>query len=79
MQFWNLIQFFSARVKLVRGQEKQLMQELNYDFVSDEEDGPEGNWIIRSTRWRSPSADELMSRLQRRIDQSKEEGVWPRV
>ena len=55
------------------------MQELNYDFVSDEEDGPEGNWIIRSTRWRSPSADELMSRLQRRIDQSKEEGVGPRV
>ena len=64
---------------MVRGQEKQLMQELNYDFVSDDEDGPEGNWIIRSTRWRSPSADELMSRLQRRIDQSKEEGVGPRV
>ena len=60
---------------MVRGQEKQLMQELNYDFVSDEEDGPEGNWIIRSTRCRSSSADELMSRLQRRIDQSKEEGV----
>ena len=25
---------------MVRGQEKQLMQELNYDFVSDEENGP---------------------------------------
>ena len=50
---------------MVRGQEKQLMQELNYDFVSDEEDGPEGNWIIRSTSWRSPSANKLMSRLQR--------------
>ena len=60
---------------MVRGQEKQLMQELNYEFVSDEEDGPEGNWIIRSTRWRSPSADELTSRLQRTIDQLKEQGV----
>ena len=41
---------------MARGQEKELMQELNYDFVSDEEDGPEGNWIIRSPRWRSPRA-----------------------
>ena len=55
------------------------MQELNYDFVSDEEDGPEGNWIIRSPRWRSPRANELMSRLHGRIDQTREEEVWPRV
>ena len=33
---------------MVRRQEKQLMQELNYDFVSDQEDGPEGKLIIRS-------------------------------
>ena len=64
---------------MARGQEKELMQELNYDFVSDEEDGPEGNWIIRSPRWRSPRANELMSRLQRRIDQTREEEVRPRV
>ena len=57
----------------------ELMQELNYDFVSDEEDGPEGNWIIRSPRWRSPRANELMSRLQGRIDQTREEEVRPRV
>ena len=55
------------------------MQELNYDFVSDEEDGPEGNWIIRSPRWRSPRANELMSCLQGRIDQTREEEVRPRV
>ena len=55
------------------------MQELSYDFVSDEEDGPEGNWIIRSPRWRSPRANDLMSRLQRRIDQTREEEVRPRV
>ena len=64
---------------MARGQEKELMQEFNYDFVSDEEDGPEGNWIIRSPRWRSPRANELMSRLQRRIDQTREEEVQPRV
>ncbi|CAH3148682.1 unnamed protein product, partial [Porites lobata] len=72
-------QLFSARVKVARGQEMELMQELNYDFVSDEEDGPEGNWIIRSPRWRSPRANELMSRLQGRIDQTREEEVRPRV
>ena len=57
------------------------MQELSYDFVSDEEDGPEGNWIIRSPRWRSPRASELTdSRLQRRIDQTREDlEVQPRV
>ena len=57
----------------------ELMQELNYDFVSDEEDGPEGNWIIRSPRRRSPRANELMSCLQGRIDQTREEEVRPRV
>ena len=64
---------------MARGQEKELMQELNYDFVSDEEDGPEGNWIIRSPKWRSPRANELMSRLQSRIDMTREEEVRPRV
>ena len=64
---------------MARGQEKQLMQELNYDFVSDEEDGPEGKWILRSPGWRSPMANELMSRLQRRIDQSKREEVRSHV
>ena len=64
---------------MARRQEKQLMQELNYDFVSDQEDGPEGKLIIRSPSWRSPRANELMSRLQRRIDQSREEEVRPHV
>lgn len=64
---------------MARGQEKELMQGLNYDFVSDEEDGPEGNWIIRSPRWRSPRANELMSCLQRRIDQTRGEELRPRV
>ena len=60
---------------MARGQEKQLMQELNYDLISDEEDGPEGKWIIRSLSWRSPRANKLMNRLQKRIDQSREEEV----
>ena len=64
---------------MARGQEKELMQELNYDFMSNEEDGPEGNWIIRSPRWRSPRTNELMSRLQKRRDQTREEEVRPRV
>ena len=64
---------------MARVQEKELMQELNYDFVSDEEDGPDGNWIIRSPRWSSPRANELMSCLRRRIDQTRKEEVQPRV
>ena len=64
---------------MARGQEKQLMRELNYDFVSDEEDGPEGKWIIRSPSWRSPRTNEVTNRLQRRIDQSREEEVRPHV
>ena len=63
----------------MRGQEKQLMQELKYDFVSDEKHGPEGKWIIRSPSSRSPRANELMSKLQRRIDQSREEDVRSNV
>ena len=64
---------------MARRQEKQLMQELNYDFVSDQEDGPEGKLTIRLPSWRSPRANELMRRLQRRIDQSVEEEVQPHV
>ena len=46
------------------------MRELNYDYVSDEENGSEnGAWVVRSPQWRSERATKLMRLLQARVDQ----------
>lgn len=55
------------------------MKEINYDYVSDEEDGAEGKWIVRKPCWRSQQADSLMNRLQQRIEQSRKEDIRPCV
>lgn len=58
------------------------MAELTYDYVSDEEDGTEqlkGRWVARRPSWRSREANELMERLQRKVDQSADRPRYQRV
>ena len=58
------------------------MQSLNYDYVSDEENGigvNKGKWVVRRPIWRSERASVLMERLQQRINDSQREDLRPRV
>ena len=58
------------------------MQSLNYDYVSDEENGVgvnKGKWVVRRPTWRSERASVLMERLQQRINNSQGEDLRPRV
>ena len=58
------------------------MQSLNYDYVSDEENGvgvSKGKWVVRRLTWRSERASGLMEQLQQRINNSQQEDLRPRV
>ncbi|KAL9975493.1 hypothetical protein ACROYT_G012655 [Oculina patagonica] len=73
---------FSARVKVCNGDEKENLQRLNYDYVSDEEDGNgpnRGRWVIRRPVWRSERVNILMERLQGRINNCQQEDLRPQV
>jgi len=76
------LQLFNARLKVSSDQEKENLQSLNYDYVSDEENGVgvnKGKWVVRRPIWRSERASVLMERLQQRIDNSQREDLRPRV
>ena len=73
---------FNARLKVSSGQEKENLQSLNYDYVSDEENGVgvnKGKWVVRRPIWRSERASVLMEQLQQRINNSQQEDLRPRV
>lgn len=73
---------FNARLKVSSGQEKEKLQSLSYDYVSDEENGVgvnKGKWVVRHPIWRSERASALMERLQQRINNSQQEDLRPRV
>ena len=76
---FNFFQLFSAQVKVARGQEKDRLKELHYDYVSDEEDCEGGRWSVRRPVWRSKTADALMAKLQQRINTDRVDDVRPRV
>lgn len=62
--------------------EKENLQALNYDYVSDEENGDgtnQGKWVVRRPVWRSARASALMERLQCRINNCQQEHLRPRV
>ena len=75
-------QLFNARLKVSMGHEKENMQMLNNDYVSDEENGSgenRGKWVVRRPVWRSERATALMERLQQRINNSQQEDTRARV
>ena len=41
-----LFSFFSARLRVAQGQERDRVKELSYDYVSDEEDSTDGKWVV---------------------------------
>ena len=57
-------------MKVASGNEKQALQQLNPNFMSDEEDGEDlaGTWIVRSPPWRSPRLSSMLQKLQEKID-----------
>jgi len=59
-------------MKFASGNEKQALQQLDPNFMSDEEDGedPAGTWIVRSPAWRSPQLSSMLHKLQEKIDGS---------
>ena len=54
-----LFSFFSARLMVTHGQERDWVKELSYDYVSDEEDSSDGKWVVRKPSWRSQEADRI--------------------
>ena len=69
---WNVsLQLFIKRMKVASGSEKQALLQLDPSFMSDEEDGDEGearSWIVRSPSWRSPELTSLVKRLQGKVE-----------
>ena len=64
---------------MAKGQEKDRLKELHYDYVIDEEDCQGGRWSVRRPVWRSKTADALMAKLQQRINTDRVDDVRPRV
>ena len=59
------------RIRVASNTEKTALQQIDANFMSDEEDGEgsqEGLWIVRSPPWRSPQLSSLLKRLQEKID-----------
>ena len=54
-----LFSFFSARLRVAEGQERDKVKELSYDYVSDEEDSTDGKSVVRKSSWRSQEADRI--------------------
>ena len=57
-------------MKVASGNEKQVLQQLDPNFMSDEEDEEDlaGTWIVRSPPWRSPRLSSMLQKLQEKID-----------
>ena len=54
-----LFSFFSARLRMTHGQERDKVKELSYDYVSDEEDSTDGKWVVRKPSRSSQEADRI--------------------
>ena len=65
------LQLFIKRMRVASNTEKTTLQQIDANFMSDEEDGEgsqEGLWVVRSPPWRSPQLSSLLKRLQAKID-----------
>ena len=59
------------RMRVASNTEKTTLQQIDANFMSDEEDdegSQEGLWVVRSTPWRSPQLSSLLKRLPEKID-----------
>ena len=54
-----LFSFFSARLRMTQGQERDRVKELSYDYVRDGEDSTDGKWVERKPFWSSQEADSI--------------------
>ena len=58
-KFNFLLSFFSARLRVAQGEERDRVKEFSYDYVSDEEDSTDAKWVVRKPSWRSQEADRI--------------------
>lgn len=75
------MQLFVKRLKVSSGSAKQALQQLDANFMSDEEDGEgsqEGSWVVRSPQWRSPRLTTMLRELQSRVDSQPFTSKHPR-
>lgn len=65
------LQLYVKRVRVASSAEKMAIQQIDANFMSDEEDGEdsqEGSWVVRSPPWRSPQLSSLLKKLQDKVE-----------
>ena len=50
---------FSAQLKVAQGQERDTINEISYDYVSDGEDSINVKWVVRKPSLRSQEGDRI--------------------
>ena len=67
---------YVQRKRMAEGDEKAAMDDINYNWMSDEEDGEGENkdcWVVRSPTFRSDALNHLLKTLQERVDRKEME------
>ena len=67
----SFLQLFAKRMKVASETERESLKQLDARYMSDEEDGEEGEggaWVVRSPPWRSQRLSSLLRRLQERVN-----------
>lgn len=81
IMFSNLfLQLFDRRNKYLRSKERKLWEQINAQYMSDEEtdDESDGGFVIHKLEWRSRLLNQLVSRLDDRYEKSREESTIKR-
>lgn len=66
-----LWQLYVKRKKVATEEERQILEKIDHNYMSDEEDGQQDNdgyWVVRSITWRSTQLERLLCSLQERVD-----------
>ncbi|KAK2555653.1 Uncharacterized protein P5673_022677 [Acropora cervicornis] len=71
---------FAKRMKVASETERESLKQLDSRYMSDEEDGEEGEggaWVVRSPPWRSQRLSSLLRRLQERVNSKQTPSSHP--
>ena len=76
----SFLQLFAKRMKVASETERESLKQLDSRYMSDEEDGEEGEggaWVVRSPPWRSQRLSSLLRRLQERVNSKQTPSSHP--
>ena len=71
-----VFQWFLKRTQAASEEEREVLQQLDVNYMSDEEDGDGDNsgcWVVRSLPWRGPHVTEIVHNVQQRLDEKNAE------